>query len=343
MYCKNCGKEIRDNDKFCRYCGAVVETAGKESAADGTAEKESAAGGAEEKAPATGKEAKEQSGQNNGNAGQNNGKTNDNRIVPVLVAAVIILACALLFVIVNQRSKGSGNTPAEAARESAAEPAQDNNGGAVPEEAATEEGADHIDQEAAEVNTITEDTSVGDLVYFGTYEQDNDPENGREPIEWVVLDEEDGQYLLITSEVIDEACYNNVWEPTTWESSSLRGWLNTSFLEEAFTGEQIDRIAFTEHTDEDGNSTDDQVFILNPEELEDYFETDNDRKAGATSYAEAQGVYEYSNGNCWWWVSEAGADPHYARYVNCEGAILEYGMLVFNNAFGVRPAIRVLK
>ena len=57
----------------------------------------------------------------------------------------------------------------------------------------------------------------------------------------------------------------------------------------------------------------------------------------------AEIAYEYSNGNCWYWAGEAGADPHYAKYVNCEGVILDYGMLVFNNSFGVRPAIWVEK
>ena len=106
---------------------------------------------------------------------------------------------------------------------------------------------------------------------------------------------------------------------------------------------QILHIASTDHTDVDGNYTSDQVFILNPWELENYFRSDPDRASGATDYAEARGVYEYSNGNCWYWAGEAGADPHYAKYVNCEGVILDYGMLVFNNSFGVRPAIWVEK
>lgn len=194
-----------------------------------------------------------------------------------------------------------------------------------------------------EVDTITAQTSVGDFVYYGTYEQNNNDEDGKERIEWLVLDEEDGRYLLITSEVIDCVCYNNVWRDTAWGNCSLRDWLNTSFLTEAFTENQINSIAYSEHTDEDGNSASDQVFILNAEELRENFNSNNERTAGATPYAEAKGVYVYSNGNCWWWVSDAGADPHYARYVNCEGAILEYGMLVFNNVFGVRPAIWIKK
>ncbi len=193
------------------------------------------------------------------------------------------------------------------------------------------------------VDTITAQTSIGDSVYFGTYEQNNDPEDGNEGIKWLVLDEEDDYYLLITSEVIDCATYNNEWRETTWENCSLRDWLNTTVLTNAFTKEQIERIAVSYHTDQDGNNTEDQVFILNSEELRGYFDSNEARAAGATPYAQARGVYVYSDGHCWWWISEAGADPHYARYVNCEGVILEHGMLVFNNAFGVRLVIRVHK
>lgn len=198
-------------------------------------------------------------------------------------------------------------------------------------------------QEKELVDTITAQTSVGDSVYFGTYEQDNDLEDGNEWIQWLVLDEEDDCYVLITSEVIDCVCYNNEWKATAWENCSLRNWLNTTFLTNAFTKEQVESIADSYHTDKDGNTIEDQIFILNSDELRDYFDTNEARAAGATPYATAQGVYVYSNGRCWWWISEAGADPHYARYVNCEGVILEHGMLVFNNAFGVRPVIRVYK
>ena len=129
------------------------------------------------------------------------------------------------------------------------------------------------------------------------------------------------------------------------EMKSIRLFFAASLLlaGSAYAEAQTFQISYTEHTDVNGNYTSDQVFILNPWELKNYFRSDSDRAAGATDYAEARGVYEYSNGNCWYWAAEAGADRHYARYVNCEGVILEYGMLVFNNSFGVRPAIWVEK
>ncbi len=39
--------------------------------------------------------------------------------------------------------------------------------------------------------------SKGDLVTFGTYEQDNDSSDGKEAIEWMVLDRIDDELLLL--------------------------------------------------------------------------------------------------------------------------------------------------
>ena len=46
--------------------------------------------------------------------------------------------------------------------------------------------------------------AVGDLITFGTYEQDNNPDNGPEPIEWVVLDVKDHKALVISKEDEEE-------------------------------------------------------------------------------------------------------------------------------------------
>ena len=36
MFCKNCGKELKDNDRFCRYCGAVIKPKSQVPEADQT-------------------------------------------------------------------------------------------------------------------------------------------------------------------------------------------------------------------------------------------------------------------------------------------------------------------
>ncbi len=65
--------------------------------------------------------------------------------------------------------------------------------------------------------------AVGDIVTFGHYEQDNDTTNGKEPIEWRVLDKNDeGQYLIISEKVLDVQPYNTTNLFITFEKSTIR-------------------------------------------------------------------------------------------------------------------------
>ncbi|MBP3696995.1 MAG: hypothetical protein J6J45_05560, partial [Clostridia bacterium] len=70
------------------------------------------------------------------------------------------------------------------------------------------------------------DTQVGDYITFGSYEQDNDLSNGKEPIEWLVLDKQDGKVLVISKYALDAKPYNDEYVDVTWETCTLRSWLN---------------------------------------------------------------------------------------------------------------------
>lgn len=45
--------------------------------------------------------------------------------------------------------------------------------------------------------------AVGKTMTFGAYEQDNDEQNGKEPIEWQILDVQDNRVLLISINTLD--------------------------------------------------------------------------------------------------------------------------------------------
>ncbi len=77
--------------------------------------------------------------------------------------------------------------------------------------------------------------SVGSYVIWGTYEQDNNLENGVEEIEWLVLAKEDNRILVISRYALDCQPYNKTQDPVTWETSSLHKWLNGTFLDKAFS------------------------------------------------------------------------------------------------------------
>ncbi len=76
----------------------------------------------------------------------------------------------------------------------------------------------------------------GDTVIFGAYEQDNNPENGKEPIEWLSVYEigYDGYVTLISKNALDYKYFDK----NDWENSSLRHWLNGEFLSEAFSEQE---------------------------------------------------------------------------------------------------------
>ena len=138
--------------------------------------------------------------------------------------------------------------------------------------------------------------AAGDMILFGRYEQDNNLDNGTEPIEWLVLDvSEDGkQALLISKYGLDVKQYNTSYEKKTWETCSLRTWLNTdtteekSFLSTAFTEDEQKKILTTavdnsssqgfDWTTEGastnpsgGNDTQDRIFLLSYAEANTYF------------------------------------------------------------------------
>ena len=115
---------------------------------------------------------------------------------------------------------------------------------------------------------------VGDIITFGSYEQDNNLENGAEPIEWQVLDVQDGKALVISKYGLINKAYNTVWTHVTWETCSLRKWLNNEFINEAFGVEEQKMIVTTklsnpnnsEYGTNGGNDTEDKVFLLGIEE-----------------------------------------------------------------------------
>ena len=59
-------------------------------------------------------------------------------------------------------------------------------------------------------------------------------------VEWLVLYKKDGKALLISKYCLDAKEYdkNENNESVTWETSTLRQWLNSCFINEAFTDEE---------------------------------------------------------------------------------------------------------
>ena len=88
-------------------------------------------------------------------------------------------------------------------------------------------------------------TKVGNIVTYGHYEQDNNTSNGKEAIEWQVLAVDGDKILVISRYGLDAQPYNTKDTSVTWETCSLRSWLNGSFLFDAFDIEERQSICTT--------------------------------------------------------------------------------------------------
>ena len=194
---------------------------------------------------------------------------------------------------------------------------------------------------------------VGDIVYFGTYEQDNDTTNGKEDIEWLVLAKENNRVLVISDKALDCQPYNSSDTRVTWETCSLRTWLNTDFVNDAFSdGEKAMIPTVTVSADKNpqydtdpGNATKDKVFLLSIVEAEKYFTSDEARKCVPTEYAISNGAYtsdSYTKGGkatCCWWLRSPGGSRDNAAGVSSVGSVDRYGGSVDYGLDSVRPAM----
>jgi len=190
------------------------------------------------------------------------------------------------------------------------------------------------------------DLEVGEYIFFGEWEQDDYEGNGSEPIEWIVLSEENDRALLITRYGIDCERYNNEEAKVTWEDSYMRTWLREVFYNDAFTSEERERIQSTrlendnnpEYSTYGGADTTDKVFLLSIEEANAYFDGIG-KTTSATKYAMGKGAW--STQTCWWWLRSPGKDSCKAAYVTSKGKVNYTGDNVNGGTGAIRPAIYI--
>ncbi len=192
---------------------------------------------------------------------------------------------------------------------------------------------------------------VGDIIPFGKYPQGANGEV--QPLMWRVLAVEGGRALLITDDLIDAVPYNKKEKNVTWETCTLRKWMNNDFLRAAFSSEEQSRIVTVTNQNlksslfgtKDGNPTQDRVFALSIQEAQTYFRSDNDRMAAPTAYAIKQGA-RISDKNSlndggktgWWWLRSPGSCSDYAACVFDVGFFSLLGSRVDGSSVAVRPA-----
>ena len=197
------------------------------------------------------------------------------------------------------------------------------------------------------------------IITFGRYEQDNIEENGPEPIEWIVLDEQDGKYLLISKFGLDTLAYNTEHCDITWEECSARDWLNNIFYYDSFTEaeracilettvDNSDAQKYAEYKGSGGNDTLDRIFLLSWQEAGRYLPGDDERTCAPTDYALANHAFlyvgyvyikSYGRQTGYWWLRSPGNRQDSVSYVMPTGR-RNYEDPHYND-FIIRPAMWV--
>ena len=204
--------------------------------------------------------------------------------------------------------------------------------------------------------------AVGNYVSFGTYPQTK-AGNDATPIEWLVLARDGDKALLISRYGLDAQPYNTDYTSVTWETCTLRTWLNGTFYNKAFSSAEQAAILTTDvdnsknqcysgWSTNGGKNTQDKVFLLSYAEANKYFgvtynnSSNTKSRVAPTAYAIAQGTgknssYKTADGidAGWWRLRSPGVSRYDAAYVSTDGSL--YANRVNVGSGSVRPALWV--
>jgi hypothetical protein len=230
--------------------------------------------------------------------------------------------------------------------------------------------------------------TTGNAVYFGRYQQadlneSNPPVTGDEgvdwisapdakdsdtthyyaiqPIKWRVLSNAGGKLFLLSEKNLDARPYNDTYTSVTWETSTIRAWLNGTvggnFLHDAFTLQERPVIAYTSVANDDnptyhtsgGEPTTDKIFFLSISEamnplygFADNTGADASRESPNTAYAASRDSAMYGeNVPDYWWLRSPGYYDIYAAFVGDGGSVDVIGDSVAYSAVGVRAAFNL--
>ena len=220
-----------------------------------------------------------------------------------------------------------------------------------------------IDTENPDLVSASVNTSKYKTIDFGKLD-------GR-PISWYVIAEDNEHALLLSEKIIDTMPYNTKNVKVEWTDSSLYDYLNTDFINECFTSDEQQKIAFVNDSD------DAKVTMLSLNNLidiygkiyyvpdayygvKDYFEANKDIIAKPsqraikndidvfenTTFAEIMGQdvdprYDFANGHSAYWVINTQEETNDVFLVTATGYInyLEPD----RKYIGVRPLLRMKK
>lgn len=198
-----------------------------------------------------------------------------------------------------------------------------------------------LDTASTDASVLNDPLASFRIVKFGKYEQDGNTNNGKEDIEWLVIDENNERTLLLSKYVLDAAAYDSGItisddssknNPCKWDKSYLRAWLNKEFFENAFNDSEkssmlsnlvesgkVYGVNNSYTSDDMGIATNDMVYVLSKDEIRKYlgFEVNGHSDkylASPTKFALSQLNNENKNDQMAVWHKEKEYGDSYSEY-----------------------------
>ncbi|MBO4864088.1 MAG: hypothetical protein J5517_06970 [Eubacterium sp.] len=209
-----------------------------------------------------------------------------------------------------------------------------------------------------------------DTVTFGSYWQVDtngdgkaDQNDDKQPVVWQILKRyDDGTALVLADKVLAYRSYFDGYMQDngflnyrcTWETSTMREWLNDTFYNDAFSADEKTAIYETDVVNNDnpieiyngkgGNNTKDKLFLLSLDEVCNsdygfhggYYDSDEGRLARFTDYV-GRGNIDKTG---WCWLRSPGNNQLHGAYIERDGTTRPEGFYVYNEG-GVRPALKI--
>ncbi len=195
-----------------------------------------------------------------------------------------------------------------------------------------------------------------------------------QPIKWRVLSTDGKEALLMSDKALDDKKYNTEYEAVTWETCTMRSFLNgygstsnkqkedyrkKNFINSTFTSDERNLIKEKtlenkdnpEHGTAGGKSTKDKVFLLSYDAVtkgsygfsSDYSNRDKARRMQTSTYAKAMGAwwntYTKYSGNSWWRLRSPGDGSDWAMNVHDDGYVSPGGSSVHYDSHALVPAL----
>lgn len=186
--------------------------------------------------------------------------------------------------------------------------------GAVKAFLAAEDYKDSEEKKVSMIKIILQNKNPGETVMIAGYN-------------WILLKKSEDEALLIKKVALEKRAYNTETANVTWETSSLREFLNSDFLTENFTESERNNLIHAKinnssamYATDGGNDTLDYIFLLSTTEAKEYQEL----------------LKGFKNNS---WLRSSGYTQNSAAFLSAGGKVMDYGYMVSSEEFTLHPVL----